>query len=92
MYCYVLFVKTGDEQKVVNEILRRWDTTNIRPFVPMYDATFRKTGKLHLEKHRAMPGYVLLESSMHGQAFYLFIRDFIRSSAKSLKLLRNGSD
>ena len=92
MYCYALFVMTGNEQGVVDEILHRWDTTNIKPFVPMYDTMFRKSGKPYLEKQRAMPGYVLIESSMPGQMFYLFIRDFIRSSAKSLKLLRNGRD
>lgn len=90
MYCYVLFVKTGYEYRVADEISCNWQIEDAQPFVPMYDACFRKAGKVFLEKRQLIPGYVFIESSERGQEFYLSVVNSIRYSEHSLKLLRNG--
>ena len=92
MNCYVVFVKTGYEHKVANEITCIWQVGDIRPFVPTYEACFRKSGKVFLERRRLMPGYVFIESSMCGQDFYLSVVHSIKRSEYSLKLLRNGCE
>ena len=91
MYSYVLFVMTGHEHKMVAEISHIWKIDGLNPFVPMYDAHFRKAGKVFKEKRRSIPGYIFMESPMRGQEFYLSIRPFITRSQYSLKLLRNGT-
>ena len=42
---YVLFVMTGYEHKVANEITRFWRVDGLQPFVPMYDTCFGKRVK-----------------------------------------------
>jgi transcriptional antiterminator NusG len=61
VFWYVLFVKTGYEDKVVNEIKRSWKVGEIRPFVPKRDSKFRKAGKVILEKCCLLPGYIFPE-------------------------------
>ena len=88
---YVLFVTTGYEHKIANVISRFWDIDGLRPFVPMYDARFRKAGKVILEKKRWFPGYVFLESDTRGLDFYLSVKPYLARSERTLKLLHYGN-
>lgn len=90
MYWYVLFVKTGSEQKTAGEIAARWRLESSRPFVPMYEATFRRAGVNRPEKRLLCPGYVFVESELGGADFYGSARPHIRDSENALKLLRYG--
>lgn len=56
----------------------------------MYDARFRKGGKVFSEKRRWMPGYVFLESEYEGLDFYISTKPYILWSEYALKLLRYG--
>ena len=91
MYWYVLFVLTGYEQRVLSEISRTWLLDGLSPFVPMYDARFRRSGKVYLEKRQWTPGYVLLQSPTRGLDFYLSVKPFINRSEYALKILRHGT-
>lgn len=82
---------TGYEQEVVKEISCTWLKDDLKPFIPMYDARFRKAGKVVSEKRRLMPGYVFLESPRSGVDFYLSVRSLISRSEHALKLLRHGT-
>jgi len=90
MYCYVLFVKTGYEHRVADEIFYNWQIKDVSVFVPMHDASFKKAGKVFLEKRLSMPSYVFIESPMRGQEFYLSAMHSILRSEHSIKLLKNG--
>ncbi|MCL2591925.1 MAG: antiterminator LoaP [Defluviitaleaceae bacterium] len=92
MFWYVLFVKTGCEQKVVSEIEKIWTVEDMRPFIPTYDAKFRKFGKVILEKHKLFPGYVFIESAITGTEFCKAIHPTIERSKNVLKLLRYSRD
>ena len=74
----------------MDEIFHVWKIDGLQPYVPMYDARFRKAGKVLLERRRSMPGYVFIESPARGKEFYLSVNQLIRRSERSLKLLRNG--
>ena len=89
MFWYVLFAKTGHEEKAVKEINRLWQIENLITFIPMYDAKFRKQGKLISEKRKLFPGYVFIETEISGSDFYTAVRDFISRSKYLLKLLSN---
>jgi len=91
MAWYALFVMTGYEHEVANNILRLWRLDGLRPFIPMFDARFRKAGKVLKEKRRWIPGYVFLESEATGLDFYLQVKPHILLTEKALKLLRYGN-
>ena len=90
MNWYVLFVMTGYEQKILDEISRTWRIDGLNPFIPMYEAIFKNAGRIHKEKRRLFPGYVFLESDIAGTDFYMAARPYIIRSEHSLKLLRYG--
>lgn len=86
---FVLFVKTGYEEKMLKEMSVIWSfDETMRPFVPMYDVRFRKGGKVLSEKRRWMPGYVFIESNLSGMSFYTSSMPLISWSDYALKLLR----
>ena len=91
MYWYVLFTKTGYEHKTVREIDRVWKIDGLKPFVPMYDARFRRAGKVYSEKRRLCPGYIFIEAEHKGSEFYKLTRPYIIRSEYALKLLRYGN-
>jgi len=89
---FVLFVKTGYEEKVLKEMASIWSfDESLRPFVPMFDSRFRKGGKILSEKRRWMPGYVFVESELTGMDFSSLSRPLILWSEHALKLLRYGN-
>ena len=89
---FVLFVKTGYEEKVLKEISSIWSfDESLRPFVPMFDTRFRKGGKVFCEKKNWMPGYVFIESKLTGLDFYISSKPLISWSEHALKLLRYGN-
>lgn len=91
MALYALFVMTGYEHEVAKVISRSWRVDGLRPFVPMFDARFRKAGEVLSEKRRWIPGYVFIESEMSGLDFYLKIKPYVSCTEKALKLLRYGN-
>lgn len=90
MYWYVLFAKTGYEHKVSHEIQNVWRVDGIEPFIPMYDAKFRKSGLIISQKRKLFPGYVFIESEISSAEFWRTTRSFIYESSHTLKLLRYG--
>ena len=90
MYWYALFVKTGQEHKVLLEIDKIWKIEGIKPFVPVCDTHFRKAGRVYSEKRRLYPGYVFVEAEYRGLEFYELTHLFILRSEHALKLLRYG--
>jgi len=93
MGMFVLFVKTGYEEKMIKEISAIWSfDKSLRPIVPMFNARFRKSGKILSEKRRWMPGYVFIESDLTGMDFYVSSKPLIVWSEYALKLLRYGNN
>jgi transcriptional antiterminator NusG len=90
MNWYVLFAKTGYEQKAVDEISRAWKIDDLNPFIPTYDMPFRRAGKVSLEKRLLFPGYIFIESEINEKEFYVAVRQFIVQSKYALKLLHYG--
>jgi len=91
MKWYAMFVMTGYEHEIVRIISKYWRIGEVRPFVPMSDARFRRAGIVLSEKRRLMPGYVFLESELSGLELYQLIKPHISRTENVLKLLRYGS-
>jgi len=92
MYMYVLFVKTGYEHKLNEQITNVWRIDGLKSYVPMYEFRFRKAGQKIIEKKRWFPGYIFFESAMNGLDFYLTVKPYITRSDYALKLLRYGDE
>jgi len=88
---YTLFVKTGYEDYVVRQISSSWKIDDLNSFVPMYDARFRKGGRLISEKRCCTPGYVFIETAMRGVEFYTSVKPFVYLSQNSFRILRYGN-
>ena len=92
MFWYVLFVMTGYEHKVKADITNVWKLSRSKPFVPIYEACFKRGGKIYLEKRMICPGYVFVESDMPGMEFYLATWRLISQSEHILQLMRYGKE
>jgi len=59
---HVLFVHTGQEEKVIQILRKRWDTEMYTPFVFTAEKAFKKAGRFENERQICFPGYVFAES------------------------------
>jgi len=91
MYWYALFVRTGFECEIVKEIENIWQIVDTKPFIPTYDAKFRKSGIDISEKRKLFPGYVFIESSKAGSEFWNVAQNYVYSSRNALKILSYGA-
>lgn len=88
MYWYVLFVKTGREQKVEQFLKKRLDTDTFSPFIPLAESLFKVSGTLKKELRPLFPGYVFVESEAAEQEFIECIREPIYDSNDIIYILK----
>lgn len=69
MYWYVLFVRTGWEQRIEQFLKERLDTNLFIPFVPLQETIFKIAGKTKKELKPLFPSYVFIETEVSGQEF-----------------------
>ena len=67
MYWYILFVRTGREQKVEQLLIEKLDTDLFIPFVPVHERIFKIGGVLKRELKPLFPRYVFIESEISSQ-------------------------
>ncbi len=69
MYWYVLFVRTGREQRVEQLLKERLDADLFLPFVPLQERLFKIEGMVKKELKPLFPSYVFIETEVSGQEF-----------------------
>jgi transcriptional antiterminator NusG len=87
---YVLFVKTGFEDKVIKEIDRSWKFGDLTPFIPTYESYPKIAGKRIVEKRSLFPGYIFVETELGTYEFVPAARRLMHQSQYALTILRNG--
>ena len=87
-----MYVKTGREHYVVDEIINSRLLYGTKSFIPTYDVKFKKSGNYIMERRKLFSGYVFVESEINGIDFYMMVKPFINNSQNVLKLLRYGTD
>lgn len=75
---------------MADEIKKIWRIEGVNPFVPTFDAKFRRKGIVTAQRRRLFPGYVFIESEMPGTEFWCATQNFIYKSNYALKLLKYG--
>jgi transcriptional antiterminator NusG len=83
---YALFVLTGQEEKVKQRLMYRFDD-RIRIVVPRRVLRERKEGKWRLVTRVLFPGYVLINGRIDTDLYYS-----MKSVPGLLKLIKSGSD
>jgi len=72
VYWYVLRVRYGTEERVVESLKEKLDKHSFRPFIPQKTHTFRRKGEVSYFQKKCFPCYIFVESDKpEGE----FIRD-----------------
>lgn len=98
-FWYVFYVKTGTENRVVQDIARFADTkgisSEVEPFCPQSEVYYRAArGKAAGKQYKKRPlfsGYVFVETSLTSSAFLTEFGSFIYNSQDIIRLLKTGS-
>lgn len=97
-YWYVFYVRTGKENRVVQDIARFADTKGftaevIEPFCPQTETYYRAgiDGKRY-RKRPLFPSYVFVETQLDQKAFLAEFGSFVYSSQDIIRLLSSGKD
>jgi transcriptional antiterminator NusG len=69
MFWYVIFVKTGQEQKIVQIINKRLDNDMCISFIPLEERLFKMAGTVKKELKPLFSSYVFIESKLPNKDF-----------------------
>lgn len=99
-YWYVFYVRTGKENRVVQDIARFADTKGlsaevIEPFCPQTETYYRAAKVSEGKRYQKRPlfiGYVFVETRLDQTAFLTEFGSFIYGSQDIIRLLKSGKD
>ena len=96
-YWYVFYVRTGKENRVVQDIARFADTKGftaevIEPFCPQTETYYRAGGAKRYQKRPLFASYVFVETRLDPKAFITEFGGFAYSSQDIIRLLSSGKD
>lgn len=78
---YILFVRTGCEEKIVTVLNKKLDLNRFRAFLPKKETIFRRKGVDNINTEILFPGYVFIETS----ETYIGLNNEILSFVNKLK-------
>lgn len=87
---YVLYVRTGSEEKVTRFLKQNLNTENHLPFVPMKSLLFRRQGIINKETKICFSGYVFIQSSMFAIDFINEVYPIVRRLKAAYFFLNYG--
>ena len=88
MYWYVLFTRTGREEKVEQFLKKQLDNDVFMPFIPMLQLIFINSGRVKEELKPLFPGYVFIQSEVVGQEFLKEIRTSVYTTDDIFRVLK----
>ena len=96
-YWYVFYVRTGKENRVVQDIARFADTKGltaeaIEPFCPLTETYYRTGGVKRYQKRPLFASYVFVETRLGPKEFISEFGSFVYSSQDIIRLLSSGKD
>ena len=81
---HVLYVKTGEEEKIARALRKE----KLNAFVPKMNLMYRKQGKNLIIAKNMFPGYVFIECEMNQTDLLLFLKNLHERIPKFMKLLK----
>lgn len=88
MYWYVLFVQTGRERKIEQFLNKQLNTDECKPFIPLEEVLFKKSGIMKKEIRILFPGYVFVESELPGAQFIKVINSIAKRLSDMVCVLK----
>ena len=92
LYWYVLFVRTGSEERLAEKLRERLDADKHKPFVMKGEKIYRRQGVKEKRQTPCFPGYIFIESCESSADFIKSINPLIRSIEGLYRLLSYGND
>jgi len=90
VFWYVLFSRTGVEERLAMVLKNRFDDDDFLPFVPQKTCVFRRQGKRTLFRKVCFPGYVFIESSKSTMDFIERARPIVDKQNDAYRFLSYG--
>ena len=91
-YCYVLFVRAGDEDKVCRMLTNRLGLEQFIPFVPKKIMVFKRNGKFSKVPRVCFPGYVFIKSDYPPAQFLAKMFPCVYPLKEVYRFLHYGND
>lgn len=70
---YILYVKTGYEEKIQKLLLKRLSSEYFISFIPMKKIVYKRKGNANIEKRICFPGYVFIQSEYEEKEFIKYV-------------------
>ena len=86
---YILLVKTGQEEWIVDFLNQKLDSEDSRAFVPRKEVIFRRHGEDKVYQEIMFPGYVFMESSKPQAELAAEIQGYIKMQKGIYRFLYN---
>lgn len=88
MKWYVLFVRTGREERVKRFLENKLDHENITPFIPLHEIIFKRKDFYKIETKLLFPGYLFIESELSDFEFVRKLTPILYYQSDVIRLLR----
>jgi transcription antitermination factor NusG len=90
IYWYVLFARTGAEERLAGRLRDRLGDKSCLPFVPQKTYVFRRQGKKSLFQRNCFPGYVFFESGKPAAEFMEYAFPIVYKQKEAYRFLCYG--
>ena len=90
IYWYILFARTGAEERLAKRLKANTDESSFQPFVPQKTCIFRRQGNKSLFQKVCFPGYVFIESNKSAMEFIERIFPMVYKQDDAYKFLNYG--
>src|SRR5262245_48194000 len=90
VYWYVLFVRTGAEDKVAERMMIQFSSINCRTFVPRKTCIFRRQGRKSNFNKICFPSYVFIESDKPPEEFIQYAFPITYHLSEAYRFLNYG--
>lgn len=87
-YWYVLFTRTGQEEKVLQLLRKQLDSDVYMPFIPMLEMILRNSGQIKKELKPLFPSYVFIESEVSSLEIIKDTKRIISASSDIIRFLQ----
>ncbi len=87
---YILFSKTGHENKTLRMMTRLADLSLVKPFIPKRVVVFRRDGFEVKYKKNCFPGYIFVESSLEKEKFIMNVLPVIKVIDSAFRFINYG--
>ena len=91
-YCYVLFVRSGDEDKINRILSNSLDLELYQPFVPKKAMIFKRFGIHKKILRKCFPGYVFIQSDVPPSEFKKHMFPVVYPIKEAYRFLHYGDD